>query len=374
MTRLVVAGAGVAGLEAIIALRKLAGDRASITLVDPGTHFVYEPYSTTAPFHVVDKPRLPLVRFADDFDVELVEDSIDWVLPAERRLFLRSGGETGYDHLLVAVGARRYPAWPDAISFRGFKDAGAVRRLVEELHDGRVERVAFAVPPGVEWTLAIYELALGVAADVRSTGAEVSLALLTHERGPLEIFGKEASDELLHLLHDAGVALETGKRLEARPEGFDRVVALPLIEGPGIHRLRNDERGFVHVDNYGFAHGVAHVYAAGDCVSVATKQGGLAAQQGDAAARAVARTLGVDVPLEPVDPVLRGLLLTGDKRRFFRREQGAAEVSADPLWWPALKLAGPHLAPYLELHHIAPEQEGGEAGVVLADRVPVTGR
>lgn len=372
--RVVVAGAGVAGLETIIALRALAADRVAITLVAPGTHFVYEPYSTAAPFSDLEVPRHSLAQFAQDFGAELVTDSIDWVLPHDRRIFLRSGRELGYDALVLAVGARRYPSWPNVVTFRGFKDAAAVRRLMDELHQGGIGHLAFVVPPEVEWTLPIYELALQVAADVRATDAHTALTLVTHEASPLAVFGENASNVMLELLRDAEVAVETGTRAEVEPSGYDRVLALPLIEGPGIHGLPCDEHGFIPIDPYGLVQGVAHVYAAGDCVQSPLKQGGLAAQQADVVAEAVARHAGLPVAQRALQPVLRGLLLTGEKRRFFRRDthgpDAVSEVQQRPLWWPAMKLAGNHLAPYLKAQGVAPERDTTPVEVILAERAP----
>lgn len=367
----------MAGLETVIALRALAGDMVAITLVAPGTHFVYEPYSTLAPFEEVDVPRHSLAQFAGDFGAALVTDSIDWVLAHDRRLFLRSGRELSYDALVLAVGARRYPPpWENVVAFRGWKDAAAIRRLMDQVHDGQVARLAFAVPPGVEWTLPIYELALQVAADVRATGAPTSLTLLTHEGAPLEVFGDRASSELVGLLDDASVALERLAYVDARPVGYDRVVTLPLLEGPGIHGIPSDARGFVQVDPYGLVREVAHVYAAGDCVQSPFKQGGVAAQQGDAVAEAIAHSVGVTVEQRPLEPVLRGLLLTSAKRRFFRRDthesQSDSEVAQQPLWWPAVKLAGQHLAPYLNAHGVTPERDTTPVEVTLAERAALS--
>jgi len=41
--RIRVAGAGVAGLEAVLALRELAGERASVQLLAPEPQLVYRP-------------------------------------------------------------------------------------------------------------------------------------------------------------------------------------------------------------------------------------------------------------------------------------------------------------------------------------------
>jgi hypothetical protein len=82
------------------------------------------------------------------------------------------------------------------------------------------------------------------------------------------------------------------------------------------------------------------------------KQGGLAAQQADAAAEAVAAAFGVAADPAAFRPVLRALLLTGGRPLFL--EAGLAggggetsKASDEALWWPAGKIVGRHLAPFL---------------------------
>ena len=94
------------------------------------------------------------------------------------------------------------------------------------------------------------------------------------------------------------------------------------------------------------------VYAAGDATNAPIKQGGLATQQADAAARRSPHGLGVAVEPQPFRPVLRGLLLTGSTPRYMRAEVSGGRgedwrVADDALWWPPSKIAGRRLAPYL---------------------------
>ena len=49
-TRVVIVGGGVAGLEALLALDDLGGDRVSLTLVAPQPDFVYRPLLVEEPF------------------------------------------------------------------------------------------------------------------------------------------------------------------------------------------------------------------------------------------------------------------------------------------------------------------------------------
>ncbi len=79
------------------------------------------------------------------------------------------------------------------------------------------------------------------------------------------------------------------------------------------------------------------------------KQGGIATQQADAAATAIAARAGAPVAREPFKPILRGLLLTGGMPRYLRTDVGDASSTAAtvPLWWPPAKIVGRHLAPFL---------------------------
>jgi sulfide:quinone oxidoreductase len=81
------------------------------------------------------------------------------------------------------------------------------------------------------------------------------------------------------------------------------------------------------------------------------KQGGLATQQADAAAEAIAARLGSPRPPQPFRPVLRAVLLTGFAPLHLRanlHDDGTPpDVAGRPLWWPPGKIAGRYLSPYL---------------------------
>jgi sulfide:quinone oxidoreductase len=79
------------------------------------------------------------------------------------------------------------------------------------------------------------------------------------------------------------------------------------------------------------------------------KQGGIATQQADAVAEAIAARAGAPVEPAPFRPVLRGLLLTGLFPRFLRAEPrtGASAIDTEALWWPPAKIVGRYLAPFL---------------------------
>ena len=66
MVRVLVAGGGVAGLEGLLALRDLAGDRVELTLLSPEEEFVYRPMAVAEPFGRGRADRHPLADIASD--------------------------------------------------------------------------------------------------------------------------------------------------------------------------------------------------------------------------------------------------------------------------------------------------------------------
>ena len=198
---------------------------------------------------------------------------------------------------------------------------------------------------------------------------------MTPEPAPLWFFGEPAGAAIRELLAQRGVELRTGAQAVAVRDGrlelssgppvpADRVVALPLPAGPAIPGLPGDDHGFIPVDAHGRVPGAPDVWAAGDATTFPLKQGGLATQQADAVAEALAAELGAAVRPQPFRPVLRGLLLTGGAPLYLRsrlsltgepQEAGTrftsrrlrSAVSGRALWWPPGKIAGRYLAPLL---------------------------
>jgi sulfide:quinone oxidoreductase len=131
----------------------------------------------------------------------------------------------------------------------------------------------------------------------------------------------------------------------------DLAVALPRPVGRPIAGLPSDADGFIPADSHGLVAGSPGVYAAGDITTRPMRQGGLATQQADVAATAIAVQLGAPVEPDSYRPALRGMLLTGRRPEFLSRIPGRpGEASEDSPWWPPHKIAGRHLGPYLAGH------------------------
>jgi sulfide:quinone oxidoreductase len=372
--KVLVAGGGVAALEAVLALRALAGDRVDVELLAPGDDFVHRPSSVLTPFTGAAAPRVALERLG----VRRHAGALAAVDVPAHEARSSSGARLPYDRLVVATGARSVEGVPGATTFRGPHSAGAVEGALR----GARRRVLFVVPDGAAWTLPLYELALLTAHEL---GDGPELTVVTHERRPLELFGPFASEAIGRLLERTGVGfcgavvadtvldgtlLLRGGRLLAA----DAVIALPRLAGPAIEGLPADDSGFIEIDEHARVIGAPDVYAAGDVTAGPVKQGGLAAQQATAAAEAIAAEAGADLQPQPYRPVLRGLLLTGEAPLYLRNElvaggplarslRGAPSLASHKqLWWPPGKIAGRHLAGFLATT--------GEANLPLTDRMP----
>jgi sulfide:quinone oxidoreductase len=368
-SRVLIAGGGVAGLEALLALRDMADDRVMLTLLTPETEFVFRPMAVAEPFGRGRADRFPLADIASEFEAELIHSALVEVDPAGHAAVTSAGQRMPYDALLVAVGARSEPAVRRALTWTPETDAELFGGLLRDLDEGYVKRVAFVVPPGVAWPLPAYELAMMTAWQAWGMGHDdVEVTVYTPEDAPLGLFGTQATAALREDLEEAGVRAETGVYVTEDPHDpgrlvllpgertldVDRVVALPRAVGPALPGLPADSRGFVPTDLNGKVPDVDAVWAAGDAITFPVKQGGLAAQQADAAAEAIAAMVGADVSPQPFHPVLRGMMLTGRGKAWMRRalgSEGEGTAERRALWWPPTKIAGRYLSPYLAARH-----------------------
>ena len=360
--KVVIAGGGVAAVEALLALRRLAGDAVSVEMLAPDPRFRYRPLSVTEPFGLGVARDLDLLEIALEHDATFLHDALAAVDVSSRRLATTGGRHLDYEALLLATGTRGVEAVPGALTFRDSRDGGAMRDLMVALEQGEVRRLTFAVPAGVAWPLGLYELALLCAARVGALELDgVELTLVTPESHPMGIFGTGASEVVAKMLDRAGISVRT----ETRPLEFadgqlalsgggavrcDRVVALPALEVPLISGIPQERDGFIAVDRFGAVFGVERVYAAGDVTWFPVKQGGIAAQMADSAASSIAALAGADVDPQRFQPVLRGAILTEWGPRYLRTSVGEpthGDAARSVLWWPPAKVAGKYLAPYL---------------------------
>src|SRR3954463_4817260 len=131
-----VAGGGVAGLETLLALRDLAGDRVRCTLLTPERDFVYRPMAVAEPFARGRAAHHRLDSIAPDLDAELVPGRLAEVAVEAREAITDDGRRLAYDALVVAVGAGSEPALAHVLTWTPERDAEVYGGLLRDLDEG----------------------------------------------------------------------------------------------------------------------------------------------------------------------------------------------------------------------------------------------
>jgi sulfide:quinone oxidoreductase len=359
-----IAGGGIAGLEALLAIRDLAGACAAITLVAPDPDFVYKPLIVEEPFSSQPAEQHALEPIAQELGAKFIQQGVAEVNPEEHSARLADGSSVEYDKLVLCVGARARPAFTDAVPLRTDGTVIPIDSLLRETESSDPALLAFVIPPARTWPLPVYELALMAQRRAGELGIrEVKFLIVTPEESPLIVFGRAASDAVSSLLAARGIDVRTGVRVKDAASGelilalederiaVGQMISLPVLEGPNLPGVPADEEGFIPIDEHARVRGVENVYAAGDGTNFPIKHGGIGTEEADAAAEHIAASLGAEVKPEPFRPVIRGKLLTGDDSLHMQHDvtggSGEGTASPDYLWWPPRKVAGRYLSAWL---------------------------
>lgn len=370
--KVVIAGGGVAGLEAALALRELGGGRLATTILTPNPEFVYRPMTVREPFGYAAARRYPLDRIVRDVGAELRSDSFKWLEPEGRVVHTQAGDQLPYDALLLALGARLYPRYKHALTIDDSRLDELLHGLIQDIEGGYVHKLAFVIPSGRAWPLPMYELALMTEARAYDMNVKLSITITTPEDAPLAIFGARVSDGVRQLLEKNGIVTITSAHCEVHEPGrvvihpgprelqVDRIIALPELVGPSVAGVPSGATGgFIPVDVHAKVRGIDCVYAAGDATDFAIKHGGVASQQADVAAQAIAALAGMAREPDSFRPEIHGMLLTGGKPLYLSAHitgghGSSSQLTETPTWSPATKIAAKYLAPFLqELDRVA---------------------
>jgi sulfide:quinone oxidoreductase len=363
--RVIVAGAGVAGLETALALADLAPDLTDVTLIAPNAEFVYRPMVVREPFAYGAARRYPLVPIVSDAGATLLDGELAWIDAPARTIHTEAGEALEYDALVLALGAKVTERYPHALTIDDRDLDETLHGLIQDVEGDFIHKLAFVMPGRIGWPLPLYELALMMAARAYDTQIELDTTIVTSEETPLAIFGDTASRGVAELLAAAKIETITSAHAEVPSYGkvlmnqgersleVDRVIALPELSGPVVRGIPLGEDGFIPVDEHCRVRDVQRIYAAGDATDFPIKMGGVGAQQADVIAQSIAALAGSSVTPERFDPTVRGMLLTGGKPRYLTAHVVGgrgfdSEITAQPTWSPPGKIAAKYLAPYLQ--------------------------
>ncbi|HEY2201411.1 MAG TPA: hypothetical protein VGH56_05960, partial [Solirubrobacteraceae bacterium] len=244
--RVVIVGAGVAGLEAALGLKELAGERVSMKVLAPDDEYVDRPMAVREPFAGPVAHRYPLDELLDGIGADRCVDSFKWLDSEAQVIHTEGGVELGYDAAVLAVGARRIPALRHALTLDERRLDEQLHGLIQDIEDGYAKSVAYVVPSLHCWPLPAYELALMTARRADQMNVELRLALVTPEAAPLAIFGPAVTKAVTEMFSSAGIEVISEASSQAREPGelflphrgkaleFDRIVAVPQLYGAAL--------------------------------------------------------------------------------------------------------------------------------------------
>jgi hypothetical protein len=309
----VIVGGGPAATEVAHVIREHVGAPVRLTLVAPAADHAPRPLSVAESFVATRRRRRGDLRvLAAAVGAELVRGRVAEVDADRHQLLLAGGQELHYDLLALAPGATARPTLDTAaLTLFGDVTPTAVGRVVTEVERDDVRSLAFVIPPGPTRALSLYELAVHVGAEARLRGVAPRMRLFTPECVPLERFGAGVAIALTRLLAASGVevvsdavvfeGLDERLRLGATDRYMveDRVVALPVLDGPALPGLPLTAEGFVPVDDYGAVLGVEDVFAAGDATVCPVKHVDVACAQAATVGDMIAARAGAPVVPTP---------------------------------------------------------------------------
>jgi sulfide:quinone oxidoreductase len=361
-----ICGGGIAGVEALLRLHRLAGQGLTVTLISPDGDLVYRPLTVVEPLDRAAARRYPIAQIVADAGARWIQDSLEWLDRHERVVHTSGGATLRYDALLLAIGAREENWAPFVDTFTSRDGGDLYRSVIADIETGRLTRLAFVLPPGPSWPLPLYELALMTATFARYGGHNVQITFAIADSRPLEVLGAEAGSRVTQLLSDLGITLCTGTRPSVSSPGHlslhpgqpnlevDRIVALPTLSGPniaGIPGFAFDR--FLHVDAHcRVLNTGGRIFAAGDATNLPIKQGGISAQQADTAAAGIVHLAGLGPASEPLRPRIDATLLTGAVPLYVSAHVidglgWRATLYDQPPWPAGEKIIAEELGPYL---------------------------
>ncbi len=257
---MVIVGGGFGGLEAA---KQLASDPVEVTLIDRRNHHLFQPLLyqvATAGLNPADIAHPIRAILSSQSNAEVLLGEVVDVDPATDEVVLADGARVGFDHLVLAAGARHayfgHDEWErHAPGLKTVEDALEIRRRVlsafevaERSHDPREQRVAltFVVvgggPTGVELAGAIAEIATHtLAKDFRRIDPTTAKVVLVEGLDRvLQAFHPRLSDRAERQLAALGVEVLTGTTVTAidatgvELEGGNRIDAGTVLWGAGV--------------------------------------------------------------------------------------------------------------------------------------------
>jgi NADH:quinone reductase (non-electrogenic) len=303
--RVVVLGAGFAGLNAALQLGEMAVD---VTLIDRRNHHTFAPLLYQVALGVLSpadiaEPIRTVMRLKKN--VEVVMDEVVGFDLAKQTVSLRSSADVAYDYLIVATGSTHsyfgHPEWARlAPGLKTVEDAIEIRRRImlayelaerEAIETGKHPPLNFVVigggPTGVELAGAIRDIgSLYLREDYHHIDTTKTRVVVI-EGGPhiVPSYPPDLQQKALEQLQSLGVEIVTGKMVTDVQPGYvvlgkepetERIEALVTLWAAGVQAsplgkmlgVPLNKKGSVMVDEFLNPPGHRNIFICGDLAEV----------------------------------------------------------------------------------------------------------
>jgi NADPH-dependent 2,4-dienoyl-CoA reductase/sulfur reductase-like enzyme len=297
---IVIVGGGIAGCEMALTLAHTMPE-ANVAMIAQRPMLSIRPSLVYVPFGVSETfTEIPLSLIESD-RLHVLVDSVAHVHLADRRVELASGGSVEYGDLIMAVGTE--PSDTSGMRLRTPDDAHRLADALSALRgQGRRHgEIVVRSIPWSPWDPPAIELGFLVERWLQVQRMDWSVAVVTANSQPLEIFGPQVDDKLR-----LEMALRSISLVEGVPPGRVEMIegdlaidvgALRAVHIPGFPQ--SDGNGFLEVDETG-RHAASGAYVIGDAAELPIKGAFCLSWQ----ALRIARALNADADLpEQIDQI-----------------------------------------------------------------------
>jgi len=336
MKKVVIVGAGFAGLHIFYKIRHLIGKKIDVTVIDSRSHSLLKPSLPEVAFEgaPIAHSLVELKHTLEGKGATFIQDEVVNIDAKNNLLELKSGKNESYDYLMVALGAVK-----DYDAVKGFREYGysvcddtQAQRLWERVKTFEGGKIVTGAVKSI-WGTRVD--APPLSAPCEGPIGEIMFMFdyyLDKDKGlqrekdykvdvftPGEIFFEDVGDRPREVvgkymqerkidLHNNKVLTEIGKDFIAFEDGTkmecDLAIIIPPYSAPQVLKNSNigDEKGFIPTDKQMRHLDYQNIFAAGDITALAQpKLGHIAIIQGAIAATSLLKELGEDIEIPPHD-------------------------------------------------------------------------
>ena len=289
----VILGGGTGGLVAASKLKKKAGKKTRVILIDKNPSHIYAPSFLWLMLGKRSAKQIqrPLSRLTRK-GIEFVKDEIVGIDLDDKKVATQ-GQSFDYDYLIVSLGADLAPERIPGLTRGGYNlyELQEVERLRDDLklfRGGKVAVVISSLP--FKCPAAPYEAAFLLEEYFQKSGVrdKTEISIFTPETLPIPATGPENGKAVREIIEARNIKFNPEVQLASvdsntkqlvfengRNEAFDFLVYVPPHQGPKVVReskIGND-MGWIPVDNKTLKTKYENVYAIGDVAAISLVSG-----------------------------------------------------------------------------------------------------